>query len=54
MGSKKKGINGLSHTIEVESQMWMTKRWFPGDKRKRDELGDWDEHIHTNTCKTDN
>ena len=49
-GIYKKGTSEFISKTEVETEMQKTNLRLPSDNgMERDELGDWDSHIHTNT-----
>ena len=53
---KKIGIDGLIYKAEIAMQLQRINVWIPREKRRWDELGDWDCHIYTidTTYKIDN
>ena len=53
---KKKITNELIYKIETESQTLKTNLWSPKWKGSggKDELGVWDEHIHSTIYKRNN
>ena len=51
---KKGGTNKLKYKVEIELQMQERNLWLPGDKRRRDKLGDWAWAWNTTIYKTDN
>ena len=44
---KKIGIDGLIYKAEIAMQLQRINVWIPREKRRWDELGDWDCHIYT-------
>ena len=53
-GIWKNGTNEFIYKTEIESWMYKTNWWLPGETVWRDKLGDLDWHIHTIIYKTDN
>ena len=51
---KKQGTNKLKYKVEIELQMQEINLWLPGDKGRRDKLGDWAWDWNTTIYKIDN